>query len=119
MQQEVDEAWNALVENRESYKRAVRERYGVPDQAVVYLYGGNLGKPQGIPFLLECLKRVKNDQDCFFIICGSGSEYGLLKDFMEQDKPENVRLISFLPKTGSHTPHGCFRMTASGIFRRR
>lgn len=86
------------VENRESYKRAVRERYGVPDQAVVYLYGGNLGKPQGIPFLLECLKRVKNDQDCFFIICGSGSEYGLLKDFMEQDKPENVRLISFLPK---------------------
>lgn len=86
------------VENRESYKRAVRERYGIPDQAIVYLYGGNLGKPQGIPFLLECLKRVKNDQDGYFIICGSGSEYGLLKDFMEQDKPENVRLISFLPK---------------------
>lgn len=101
-QDKVEICPNAIIphemENRDSYKRAVRERYGIPDHAVVYLYGGNLGKPQGIPFLLECLKRVKNDQNCFFIICGSGSEYDLLKDFMEQDKPENVRLISFLPK---------------------
>lgn len=86
------------IENRENYKRAVRKKYGVPDQAIVYLYGGNLGKPQGIPFLLECLKRVKNYQGCFFIICGRGSEYGLLDNFMKRDKPENVRLISFLPK---------------------
>lgn len=86
------------VENRENYKRAVRQRYGIPDQAIVYLYGGNLGKPQGIPFLLECLKQVKNREDSYFIICGSGSEYGLLENFMEQEKPENVRLISFLSK---------------------
>lgn len=86
------------VENPENYKRAVREKYGIPNQAIVYLYGGNLGKPQGIPFLVECLKRIKNDQDCFFIICGSGSEYCLLEEFMERDKPKNVRLISFLPK---------------------
>lgn len=86
------------VEDRENYRRTVREKYGISDQAIVYLYGGNLGKPQGIPFLVDCLKRVKNDQDCFFIICGSGSEYGLLEDFMEQDKPENVKLIPFLPK---------------------
>lgn len=86
------------VENRENYKRVVRGRYDIPDQAVVYLYGGNLGKPQGIPFLIECLKQIKNSHDCFFIICGSGSEYSLLENFIEKDKPENVKLISFLPK---------------------
>lgn len=86
------------VENRENYKRAVRDRYGIPDQAIVYLYGGNLGKPQGIPFLIQCLQTMKKRMDCYFIICGNGSEYDLLEDFMEQDKPENVRLISFLPK---------------------
>lgn len=86
-------------ENRENDKRAVREKYGIPDQAIVYLYGGNLGKPQGIPFLVQCLKRLKNDSNRFFIVCGSGSEYGLLEDFIKQDNPCNVRLISFLPKT--------------------
>ena len=86
------------VKNRESYKRALREKYGIPDGAIVYLYGGNLGKPQGVPFLVECLKRVKNCQDYYFIICGSGSEYGLLEDYMEEDKPENVKLMHLLPK---------------------
>ncbi len=93
---------NAIIpnemEDRDGYKKDVREKYGIPDRALVYLYGGNLGKPQGIPFLVECLKRVKNDQDCFFIICGSGSEYSLLENFVKQDKPENVKLIPFLPK---------------------
>lgn len=93
---------NAIIphetENREGYKRAVREEYGIPDEAIIYLYGGNLGKPQSIPFLIECLKQVKNSHDCFFIICGSGSEYGLLENFMEEDKPGNVKLISALPK---------------------
>lgn len=86
------------VENREGYKIALREKYGIPEESIVYLYGGNLGKPQGIPFLVQCLKQVKNCQEGYFIICGSGSEYGLLEEFMENEKPENVKLIPFLLK---------------------
>lgn len=86
------------VENRESYKRAVRDKYGIPDQAIVYLYGGNLGKPQGIPFLIQCLQTMKKRMDCFFIICGSGSEYDSLVNFIETEKPCNTKLINFLSK---------------------
>lgn len=84
--------------NRVAFKRNLREKYGIPEAATVYLYGGNLGKPQGIPFLLECLGKMKGRKDCFFIICGSGSEYVSIEKFVREEKPNNVMLISFLPK---------------------
>lgn len=86
------------VQDRTASKKALREKYGIPEEAIVYLYGGNLGKPQGIPFLIECLKANKNRSDRYFIICGEGSEYGLLEEFVKEEKPSNVKLLRFLPK---------------------
>ncbi len=84
--------------DRTKNKAYLRKQYGVPEEAVVYLYGGNLGKPQGIPFLLECLKKLKNQRNSYFIICGSGSEYGLIESYIEAEKPNNTCLINVLPK---------------------
>lgn len=93
---------NAVIPNtvpdRAGIKLLLREKYNIPVDATVYLYGGNLGKPQGIPFLIRCLQKMKDRDDCYFIICGSGSEYGIIQDFVQQDKPNNVSLIKFLPK---------------------
>ena len=30
----------------------IRKKYGIPTDKPVFIYGGNLGKPQGIPFFL-------------------------------------------------------------------
>lgn len=86
------------IEGRENSKKTLREKYGIPKEAVVYLYGGNLGKPQGIPFLVECLKANIDRSDRYFIICGSGSEYGLLEAFIDTYHPSNVKLMTLLPK---------------------
>lgn len=88
---------NPLVD-RESAKKGVRTQFNVPDEAITFLFGGNLGKPQGIPFLIECLRSVKDRKDFFFFICGSGSEFHLLKEFKEKEAPTNFCLIDFLPK---------------------
>ena len=29
------------------------EKYNIPQDSILFVYGGNLGKPQGIDFLLE------------------------------------------------------------------
>ena len=93
---------NAIILNpqvdREAAKEAVRKRYAVPEGAITFLFGGNLGKPQGIPFLIDCLRAVKNRKDFHFIICGEGSEYYLLDEFLSQEKPSNLSLVKFLPK---------------------
>lgn len=52
----------------------VREKYGLPVNKPVFIYGGNLGKPQGIPFLMECLEANANREDCHFVVIGSGTE---------------------------------------------
>ena len=41
----------------EAERREIRDRYGIPQNKRVFVYGGNLGKPQGIPFLIECLRK--------------------------------------------------------------
>lgn len=93
---------NAIILNpqvdREAAKEAVRKQYAVPGGALTFLFGGNLGKPQGIPFMIDCLRAVKSRKDFHFIICGEGSEYHLLDEFLSQDKPSNLSLVKFLPK---------------------
>ena len=70
----------------------------IPENATTFIYGGNLGRPQGIPFLIKCLKSNADKSDRFFVICGGGTEYGKLKKYVDDEKPSNVLLINRLPK---------------------
>ncbi|MBQ8291218.1 MAG: glycosyltransferase family 4 protein [Clostridia bacterium] len=78
-------------------RSAMREKYGIPQDKKVFVYGGNLGKPQGIPFLVECLERVKNT-DGYFLIVGDGTEFSYLQHWFEENKPSNIQLLKRLPK---------------------
>ena len=77
---------------------AIRTKYGIPLDKKVFVYGGNLGKPQGIPFLIDCLRSQKDNKDVFFLVVGYGTEYGRLRQFIEKERPENVKLMKQLPK---------------------
>jgi len=75
-----------------------RKKYGIPEDKTVFVYGGNLGKPQGILFLIECLKSQEDNKEAFFLIVGSGTEYGKIDKYIAIEKPQNVKLIRRLPK---------------------
>lgn len=81
----------------EEQRIAIRQKYGIPLDKKVFVYGGNLGKPQGIPFLINCL-RAANDTGAYFLIVGDGTEYSKLEAFVNQEKPEHVKLMKRLPK---------------------
>ena len=76
----------------------LREKYGLPQDKKIFVYGGNLGKPQGIPFLLECLERHKDHLDAWFLIVGDGTEYKKLEAWFEKTQPGNMKLMKRLPK---------------------
>lgn len=88
----------ALRQHPEVNRIYMRQRYGLPIDKPIFLYGGNLGKPQGIDYLVSCLKSVKNRPDCHFLIVGSGTDAYKIDQFIEQDKPSNISKIEFLPK---------------------
>lgn len=79
-------------------KSEIRKRYGIPENATVFVYGGNLGKPQGIGFIADCLRKAKCVDNVFFLIVGSGTEYHRLEQFVEAERPSNVLLMKSIPK---------------------
>jgi len=76
----------------------IRKKYGLPLDKPVFIYGGNLGKPQGIDFLIKCLEANKNRKDCHFVVVGSGTEYPRLEAWYNANLNLNVKLMKGLPK---------------------
>ncbi len=77
---------------------AIRNKYNIPIDKVVFIYGGNLGKPQGIPFLIQCLESQKKNKEAFFLVVGDGTEYGKLEKYKKGSNQSNFRLMRRLPK---------------------
>ncbi len=84
---------------KDDVKRSeIRRKYGIPEDSVVFIYGGNLGRPQGIGFLLEVIDYMKDRTDVFFLIVGSGTEYEKIKQHLEIGCYRNAKLFKLLPK---------------------
>lgn len=82
----------------EKIRKDIRNKYNIPINKKVFVYGGNLGKPQGIEFMIECLRSQKNNEDVFFLIVGDGTEFHKIEAYIKNDKPKNVKLMKRLPK---------------------
>lgn len=94
------------LDNDEGQQKAaryyIRKKYDLPLDKPIFIYGGNLGKPQGIDYLIKCLDANKKRQDCFFVVVGNGTEYGKLRAWMDdvRSKKEDVcvKVMQRLPK---------------------
>ena len=76
----------------------IRQKYGLPTDKPIFIYGGNLGVPQGIPFLMKCLETNADRDDCHFVVVGSGTYYQQLADWYKERKPKAVTVMKGLPK---------------------
>lgn len=79
-------------------KKELREKYALPLDKKVFVYGGNLGKPQDIPFMIDCLDAMRDNTEAFFLVVGSGTEYSLIDTYVKEKKPQNMALYNSLPK---------------------
>lgn len=76
----------------------IKKKFGIPGDAVVFLFGGNLGKPQGINYLIDAAIQLLNKVNIFFVIVGSGSEYLSIKKRIKEKNCTNMLIIERLPK---------------------
>ena len=79
-------------------KDAIRRKYNLPTNKPIFIYGGNMGRPQGIPFLVDCMKAIKDREDCHFLLVGDGTEYPKLEAFVKENNPKSVSVFRRLPK---------------------
>ena len=83
---------------QEEERSVIMKKYDLPTDKPILIYGGNLGIPQGIPFLIDCLEANANREDCHFVIVGSGTYYQHLADWYTKRKPAAVTVMKGLPK---------------------
>ena len=82
-----------------SADQSVFEKYNIPNNKKIFFYGGNLGVPQDIPFIIECIKKASINNNVHFVICGKGTQQHILSDFVRDEAPDNVSLLEYLPQT--------------------
>lgn len=82
----------------QNQKNEIKKKYGLPIDKKILVYGGNLGKPQGLDFflttILNCI--VPN---IHFLIVGNGTEYEKIHQWFEKNTPQNATLFKSLPKS--------------------
>lgn len=79
-------------------RESVLSKYEIPTDKTIFIYGGNLGKPQGIDFLIEVIAENEINKDSFILVIGSGTEYHKIKQWFETHHPANSMLHASLPK---------------------
>ena len=89
---------NIIVDKDTAMTKVILKRHGLPTDKPIFIYGGNLGKPQGIDYLVRCLEANKNRMDCYFVVVGSGTDFDLIDSWYEHNKDANVKLMKSLPK---------------------
>lgn len=78
--------------------KQVLAKYKIPTDKPIIIYGGNLGIPQDIPFLIKCLEANKHRDDCHFVVVGSGTFYPQLNEWYLQNVNSSVTVLKGLPK---------------------
>lgn len=71
---------------------------GIEDR-LVFLYAGNMGYPNDVESIIECARRLRNDERFCFVFLGDGVKRKWLEKQVAQDDLKNVLLL--LPKPRS------------------
>lgn len=78
--------------------RPLLEKYNIPIDATLFIYGGNLGRPQGIDFLLQVIEQFHEVTNAYLLIVGDGTEFDRIEKFVKKKERKNVTILRRLPK---------------------
>ena len=74
-------------------------KYNIPRNKIIFIFGGNLGIPQGIEFLKVNIAYCKSIKEAFFLIVGDGTEYDNFSHWIQTEGIINALLMKELPKS--------------------
>lgn len=82
--------------NKKNHK--VLDKYNIPFDKTLFVYGGNLGKPQGIDFIIKVVNEFYKVKGAHLLIVGSGTEFNKMESYVQEKKLKDVSVFEKLPK---------------------
>src|SRR5690606_11218761 len=86
-----------FIEFNEEERVEIKNKYNIPIDKRIFVYGGNLGIPQGVDFLIETISDLREPL-AHILVVGSGTQFKKLETWFNQNKPTHATLLSGLPK---------------------
>lgn len=74
------------------------ERKQIDRDVTNFVFGGNLGKPQAVDFLLDGIKALSDYERAHFLIIGDGTESGRVQKFLADNNLKNAEYHKSLPR---------------------
>lgn len=90
--------WGKIKERININRKELREKYNYYKDDFVLIFGGNMGKPQELDFLLEVAKELLEEKNIKFLFVGQGTERERLKQKSKEMELLNVKFIDFIPR---------------------
>lgn len=87
---------NAIKITKPQEPKLTKSNYGLNEEDLLLLYGGNIGLPQGPSFILECIKKLESIQNVKLIIAGSGSHMPMIENYVLHEKLQNTLCVGQL-----------------------
>ena len=75
---------------------SIRDKYGIPREKIIFVFGGNMGKPQGMDFLAKGIQKAAEVDKDFFVLVGRGTERERTKEFLKGCS--NAVILDNLPR---------------------
>lgn len=76
--------------------KSKRSDFDLNETDLILIYGGNLGKPQGVDFIVECIRKLETLKNVTLLICGEGSESSKISDVIIDEAIKNTIYLGSL-----------------------
>lgn len=81
-----------------SAKSHKNNEFRKPENMFIIVYGGNLGKPQDVDFIIEIAENLSDLSDVNFYIIGEGTEKNRMIRICKNRKLHNIKFFNPLPR---------------------
>ena len=79
-------------------RQQIRKKYGLKNDDVVAIFGGNFGKPQALDFLIQVIDLYKLDKKLKFVLIGRGTEKNRIFSIIKENHYKNVLMFDYIPR---------------------
>lgn len=83
--------------NQEIIKSSyIRDKYNIKDDTKIFLFGGNMGKPQYLSLLRNTIIKLKDFEKIFFVFVGRGTDKYLIEKAISENNVKNAIILENL-----------------------
>lgn len=90
--------WGKIKEQIKTNRQMIRQKYSYNSDDFIVVFGGNMGKPQALSFLLKLAEHTQDIHNMKYLFIGKGNEKENLKKIILEKQLKNVRFIDFVPR---------------------